>query len=187
MTSHPSRALMAPILGVVLALSACSATPAPVPAAASPTASTSATSGSSPTASAAPTASATTAPAPAQPQTGAAAADAFKTWVGQYNAEQWDHHYRTLVSAQQKLISAKKYAACRDKSVNPTFKWVKTVKTKANVMSSIPGASKKAPATLVTARLRVSGFTLPITAHMFYEDGMWRWSMTKENLKGCKK
>jgi len=51
----------------------------------------------------------------------------------------------------------------------------------------VPGTSKKAPATLVTARLRVSGFTLPITAHMFYEDGMWRWSMTKENLKGCKK
>ena len=105
----------------------------------------------------------------------------------QYNAEQWDQHYRTLVAAQQKLISAKKYAACRDKSVNPTFRWVKTVKTKDNVMSSIPGTSKKAPATLVTVRLRVSGFTLPITAHMFYEDGTWRWSMTKENLKGCKK
>jgi len=184
-TSHLPQVLLLPLLGLILASPACSALPPPTTT--PPTASTSATSSSTATASAAPTASATPASTPAQPQTGAAAAEAFKTWVGQYNAEQWDQHYRTLVSAQQKLISAKKYAACRDKSVNPTFKWVKTVKTKANVKSSIPGTSKKAPATLVTARLRVSGFTLPITAHMFYEDGMWRWSMTKENLKGCKK
>jgi hypothetical protein len=175
---------MVPVLAGVLALTACSA--APVTSAPPPTASTSATPVTTATASAAPTASAIPS-TPTQPRTGAAAADAFKTWVEQYNAEQWDKHYRTLVSAQQKLISGKKYAACRDKSVNPTFKWVKTVKTKANVMSSIPGTSKKAPATLVTVRLRVSGFTLPITAHMFYEDGMWRWSMTKENIKGCKK
>lgn len=183
MTSHLPRVPLLSLLSIVLALAACS--PAPTPTTTPPTASSSASPGS--TASPAPTASATNPSTPAQPQTGAAAAEAFKTWVKQYNAEQWHQHYRTLVSAQQKLISAKKYAACRDKSVNPTFKWVKTVKTKPNVKSSIPGTSKKAPATLVTARLRVSGFTLPITAHMFYEDGVWRWSMTKENLKGCKK
>lgn len=121
----------------------------------------------------------------AQPQTGDAAAAAFKLWVAQYNAEEWDKHYATLVDAQRKVISEKRYTACRDKSVNPSFKWVKTVKTKANVQSKIPGTSRTQPATLVTARLKVQGFTLPITAHMFYEGGSWHWSMTKENLKGC--
>lgn len=183
MTSPLAHILLLPLCGFVMAISACSAVSAPTT---TPTAYASATPVPTVIPSASPTASATPS-IPAQPQTGAAAADAFKAWVKQYNAEQWDQHYKTLVSAQQKVISAKKYAACRDKSVNPTFKWVKTVKTKANVMSSIPGTSKKAPATLVTVRLRVSGFTLPITAHMFYEDGMWRWSMTKENVKGCKK
>jgi len=103
------------------------------------------------------------------------------------NAEEWDKHYATLVDAQRKVISEKRYTACRDKSVNPSFKWVKTVKTKANVQSKIPGTSRTQPATLVTARLKVQGFTLPITAHMFYEGGSWHWSMTKENLKGCTK
>ncbi len=185
MTFHPLRTLIVPVLGVVLALSACSAVPAP--AVAPPTAPTSAMPKSPVTASATPTASVTTPSTPAQPQTGAAAAVAFRAWVKQYNDEQWDKHYRTLVSAQQKLITAKKYAACLDKSVNPALKWIKTVKTRPNVTSSIPGSSHKAPATLVTARLRVSRFTLPVTVHMFYEDGTWRWSMTKKNLKGCKK
>lgn len=74
-------------------------------------------------------------------------------------------------SSARKVITEKRYAACRDKSVNPTSKWVKTVKTKANVKSKIPGTSRTQPATLVTARLRVQGFTVPITAHMYYEEG----------------
>jgi hypothetical protein len=148
-------------------------------------ASTSLSAAVTPSATAVPTP--TTPSVPVQPQTSDAAAAAFQTWVKQYNAEQWDRHYATLVAAQRSIITEKQYAACRDKSVNPIFKWVKTVKTRADVKSKIPGTSRTQPATLVTARLRVQGFTLPITAHMFYEDGAWRWSMTKENLKGCKK
>ncbi|MCA0295221.1 MAG: hypothetical protein LCH96_07895 [Actinobacteria bacterium] len=147
----------------------------------------SATPTSTSTSAATPTPTATPSPVATEPQTGEAAAAAFRTWVKQYNAEQWDRHYETLVSAQRSIITEKRYAACRDKSVNPTFTWVKTVKTKANVKSRIPGTSEAKPATVVTARLKVQGFTLPVTAHMFYEDGVWKWSMTKENLQGCKK
>jgi hypothetical protein len=183
-TSHLPLVAVAPLVGCVLALSACSPAPTnPTTTAASASAPPSATA----TQSATPTPTATTTSIPAEPQTGAAAAAAFKTWVKQYNAEQWDRHYATLVAAQRKIITEKRYTTCRDKSINPTFKWVKTVKTKANVKSKIPGTSKTQPATLVTARLRVQGFTLPITAHMFYEDGAWHWSMTKENIQGCKK
>jgi hypothetical protein len=139
------------------------------------------------TSTASPTASATTTSSPAQPHTDAAAAAAFHTWVNQYNAEQWDRHYATLVAAQRNVISEKRYTACRDSSTNPTFKWIKTVKTKADVPTKIPGTSKTQPATVVTARLRVQGWTLPVPADMFYEDGEWHWSMTKENIAGCKK
>ena len=188
-TLHLRRLLLLPVSCCVITFSGC--TPSSVPSVATPVASVSASpspaTSAEETPTSTPTPSAATPTATAQPETGKAAAAAFKTWVKQYNAEQWGRHYKTLVSAQQKLISAKKYAACRDKSVSPTFKWVKTVKTRPNVKTKIPGTSKKAPATVVTARLRVSGFTLPIDAHMFYEDGAWRWSMTKENLAGCKK
>lgn len=105
----------------------------------------------------------------------------------QYNAEQWDLHYATLVLAQRAIISEKRYTDCRNSKTSPTFKWIKTAKTKAGVSTKIPGTSKTQPATVVTARLRVQGWTLPVTAHMFYESGAWHWSMTKENVAGCKK
>jgi len=186
-TSHLHYVAMLPVLGCVLALQGCSAasTPSTTPAVATAAASVSAS--GTPAPSATPTPTVTPSSIATQPQTGEAAAAAFRIWVRQYNAEQWDRHYATLVAAQRKVITEKRYAACRDASVNPTFTWVKTVKTKANVKSRIPGTSETQPSTVVTARLKVQGFTLPITAHMFYEDGAWRWSMTKENLKGCKK
>lgn len=184
MTSHLPLVAVVPLVGCALALPACS------PASTNPTTtvvSASASPASTATPSATPTPTATAPSVPAEPQTGEAAAAAFKTWVKQYNSEQWNRHYATLVDAQRKIITEKRYTTCRDKSVNPVFKWVKTVKTKTDVKSTIPGTSKRQPATLVTARLRVQGFTVPITAHMFYEDGAWHWSMTKENLQGCKK
>ncbi len=178
--------LLLPVVGATLLFSACSSGPttAPIP---TPSVTAALPTGTSSTKAAPTEAAQAPSSAPAQPETEEAAAQAFKTWVKQYNAEEWDQHYLALVAEQQKLISAGRYAACRDKSVNPTFKWIKTVKTKADVMTSIPGTPRKAPATQVTVRLRVGGFTMPITAHMFYQDGAWRWSMTKENLKSCRK
>ena len=178
------------VLGALLTLIAIggcaapqSAQSGPVPETSPSTATQPATPGTQPSTSSSPSPSTT-----AEPRTNRAAAAAFKTWVAQFNAEQWDKHYATLVNAQRKLISAKKYAACRNKKVTPTFKWIKTASTKANVKTTIPGTSLKKLATRVIARLRVSGtVTLPVTAHMFYEEGAWRWSMTKENLRGCKK
>ena len=179
----PSTSTFALLLAVV-ALSGCAA-PAPVtsaPVAVTPPPTSASTPPASlPTESAEPSST-------AQPQTRSAAAAAFETWVKQFNAEQWDEHHATLVGAQRKLISAKQYAACRNKKTTPTFKWIRTASTKPNVITRIPGTSVKAPATVVVARLRVSNaVTMPVTAHIFYEDGTWHWSMTKENLAGCKK
>lgn len=140
------------------------------------------------TLSAASPATPTTAPSstpPAQPETDDAAAAAFRTWVEQFNAGQWDEHWATLVSAQQQLITEEQYAACRDRSKSPEFTWVKLASTKSGVDTNIPGTSISQPSTEVVARVKVSGATLPVTAHMFYENGAWRWSMTEENLKGC--
>jgi hypothetical protein len=124
---------------------------------------------------------------PAEPQTGEAAAAAFKKWTTQYNNNEWELHYQSLVAAQKAVISEKAYVTCRDKGTAPQFKWLRLVSTKAGVKSKIAGTSVTLPATVVVARFRVSGFTLPVTAHMFYEEGFWHWSMTKENLAGCKK
>jgi len=179
-TSHLAAAALVPLVGCALALPAC------VPGISETTIPLASVRTSAITSSKIPAPTATTS-VRAEPQTGEAAAAAFRTWVKQYNAEQWDRHYASLVAAQRKIITEKRYASCRDTSINPTFTWVKTVKTKANVKSKVPGTSRTQPATLVTARLRVQGFTLPITAHMFYEDGAWHWSMTRENLKGCEK
>lgn len=176
MTPVRSRFALA-LLGLVLALSACttpasttpsaSSTPTPVPVSPSSTAEASPT-------------------APAEPQTGEAAAAAFKKWTTQYNNNEWELHYQTLVPAQQKVISEKRYVACRDKDTSPEFKWLRVVSTKPNVKTKIPGTSVTLPATVVVVRFRVMGFSLPVTAHMFYEDGSWRWSMTKENITKCK-
>lgn len=177
--NHPTPLKTA--LGVILALLAFSGCTATQPSPTAPAPAASATTVAASPATPFPTTS-------GQPRTNRAAAAAFRTWVAQFNAEDWDKHYATLVSAQRKLISAKKYAACRNKKASPTFKWIKTASTKANVKTKIPGTSLKMRATRVIARLRMYGtVTVPVTAHMFYEEGEWRWSMTKENLAGCKR
>lgn len=75
----------------------------------------------------------------------------------------------------------------RNKSDHLTFSWIRTVSTKRNVKIRIPGTSQTATATKVIAKMRVTGFTLNVDAHMFYQDGAWRWSMTRENLASCDK
>lgn len=163
-----SRFLIAPgLLVLLLSLSACSA-PAPSPTDTPPTPAVSAASS-----------------APAEPQTDEAAVAAFKKWAAQYNDNDWESQYQTLVAAQREIISEKAYVACRDKDAAPQFEWLRLVSTKAGVETKIPGTSVKLPATVVVTRFRVSDLTLPITAHMFYEQGAWHWSMTKENIEGC--
>ncbi|MDQ7993600.1 MAG: hypothetical protein REI45_13090, partial [Propionicimonas sp.] len=103
----------------------------------------------------------------------------------QFNTEEWDKHWAILVSAQQQLISASEYAACRVQGVTPEFNWVKLVSTTPNVETRIPGTSLTQPSTEVVARFKLGEATLPVTAHMFYEQGTWRWSMSQENLDGC--
>lgn len=185
-TYYRPALIAAPVCACLVALAGCTATQ-PSPASPSPAVASSGPPSGTTSGSPTPSVPVPTPSAPGQPKTNKAAADAFHTWVNQYNSEQWDRHYATLVTAQRKVISEKRYTACRDASTNPTFKWIKTTKTKADVPSKIPGTSTTQRATLVIARLRVQGWTLPVTAHMFYENGEWHWSMTKENIARCKK
>lgn len=83
-----------------------------------------------------------------------------------HDTEQWSEHYGTLVSEQRRLISGKRYAACRDKSVNPTVSSVKTVKTEPTLASSIPRDVEEGPATLVTARLTERSHLADQCAHV---------------------
>lgn len=117
--------------------------------------------------------------------TDAAALAAFKIWMNQYNAEDWSEQYATLVNAQKRVITEKRYSTCRDKAINPEFKLVKLVSAKPNVQTKIPGTSVTAKATRLTVRVKVGGLTLPIPVHMFYEEGEWRWSLNALTRKGC--
>lgn len=179
-SKHTPAPLIAALLMVVLAAGcstpAATVQPSPDSSAGSPAASSNASASSAPTSS-----------SPSQPNTPEAAADAFKDWVKQYSGEDWDKHYATLVREQQKLISAKKYVACRNKETAPTASWVKLVGSKPNVKTKIPGTSVTKRSVAVTARLRIgNSYTIPVTSHMFFEEGSWRWSMTKSNLARCK-
>lgn len=167
------------LLALLIPLSACTTSASTTPSAAS-TAITVTESSAQETPNSSPT-------EPAEPQTDAAAVAAFKKWTTQYNNNEWELQYQTLVSAQQKVISEKRYITCRDEDTSPEATWLRSVSAKANVKTKIPGTSVTLPATVVIARFRVSGISLPVTAHMFYEGGAWRWSMTKENISNCTK
>ena len=41
------------------------------------------------------------------------------------------------------------------------------------------------PATKVSAQVETSDLKVPVEAHMYREDGAWKWSMTKENIANC--
>ncbi|GAB2762646.1 hypothetical protein GCM10027039_24410 [Terrabacter koreensis] len=121
----------------------------------------------------------------ATPQAGGSAEAAFKMWVEQFNAKNWIGHYDTLVSAQKAVISKDEYVACRSKKAAPSFKWVKVLSVTDGGTDAIPGTKMSLPSTKVTVQLTVQGVKVPVTAHMYREDGQWHWSMTQENLNGC--
>lgn len=110
---------------------------------------------------------------------------AFKTWVEQFNDKDWAAQYSTLVSAQQKVVSEDEYAACRSRVTAPKFMWDKVLSVTDAGVTAIPGTSVKLASTKVTVRLVVAGVKTPVDAHMFQEDGKWKWSMTKQNIQGC--
>lgn len=110
---------------------------------------------------------------------------AFKTWMDQFNAKDWSGQYETLVSPQQAVISKSQYVACRANETPPKFKWVKVLAVTDVGASAIPGTKVKLPATKVTVQVSVNGIKTPVDAHMYQEDGQWRWSMTQSNLSNC--
>lgn len=109
---------------------------------------------------------------------------AFKIWVDQFRAKNWDDQYATLLSAQQKLISKKQYRACRSEKT-PAVSWIKALSVQDAGRMNVPGTKLLLPATKVVAQLRVDGVAAPVDAHMFLEGGRWKWTMTQENLDGC--
>jgi hypothetical protein len=131
------------------------------------------------------TASATAPQSPAEPQGTAEAA--FKTWVQQFGKKDWKAQYETLVSAQKKVVSQTAYVSCRSGEATPEITWVKALSTVDAGKSPIPGTNVSLPATVVKAQVSADGLKAPVDAHMFLEDGIWKWSMTEENISNCKR
>ena len=113
------------------------------------------------------------------------AEEAFRVWVEQFNAGDWQGHYDTLVNAQRSVIAESDYVNCRSREETPEFGWEKVLSTQDVGDYAIPGTNDSMPATKVTAQLTYMGVPTPVDAHMFMEDGRWKWSMTAENVQNC--
>lgn len=111
---------------------------------------------------------------------------AFKTWVQQFAKKDWKAQYQTLVTAQKKIVSQASYIKCRSGEAAPEITWVKALSTVDAGKSSIPGTQVSMPATIVKAQVAANGLKMPVDAHMFLEDGIWKWSMTQENVSNCR-
>ena len=114
------------------------------------------------------------------------AEEAFKVWVQQFGERNWKAQYATLANAQRKVVSEQAYVACRSAESPPKIKWVKTLSVTDAGNTQIPGTKVSLPSTKVTAQVIAQGYKVPVDAHMILEDGMWKWSMTKENIANCK-
>lgn len=134
-----------------------------------------------PSGSATPSASAT---ASAQAPAGSAE-DAFKAWITQFGKRDWKAQYKTLVNAQRKLVSQGEFIACRSADDPPKVAWVKALSATDTGKTSIPGTKASLPATKVNAQVKADGITVPVDAHMYREDGMWKWSLEKDALAKC--
>jgi hypothetical protein len=129
----------------------------------------------------------TTTSAPSAQAASSSAEDAFKVWVGQFGERNWKAQYKTMVNAQRKVVSESDYVACRSAEAPPKITWDKTLSVTDAGETSIPGTKASLPSTKVTAQVKVDGINAPVDAHMFLEDGTWKWSMTKENISNCSK
>lgn len=114
------------------------------------------------------------------------AAAAFRTWVEQFDRQEWSAQYQNLVAAQQALISEADYVACRKANPAPGTKWVALISSDDAGNDTIPGTSTELPATLLKVQVEVGGTRIPLDAHMYQEGGQWKWSMTTQNLDNCK-
>ncbi|PRY52230.1 hypothetical protein BCF74_1349 [Knoellia remsis] len=115
------------------------------------------------------------------------AENAFKTWIDQFTKKDWSAQYDTMVSPQKKLLSKADYVRCRNSEAVPSIKWSKALSATDVGPTDIPGTDKKVPATKVSAQVIVDGLAAPIDAHMYAEDGQWKWSMSQENVDNCVK
>lgn len=113
------------------------------------------------------------------------AEEAFRVWVEQFNADDWRGHYDTLVNAQRSVISESDYVDCRSREETPEFGWEKVLSTQDVGDYAIPATDDSMPATKVTVQLIFMGVPTPVDAHMLMEDGVWKWSMTAENVQNC--
>lgn len=113
------------------------------------------------------------------------AEEAFKVWVDQFGKKDWKAQYKNLVSAQREVISEREYVACRTAEPTPGLSWVKVLSVADGGDTKIPGTQASLASTKVTAQVEVDGTKAPVDAHMYLENGTWKWSMTKENIAGC--
>lgn len=119
-----------------------------------------------------------------EPNTDAAATAAFHVWVDETGAHQWAANYAFLVPAQQALLSESKFEACRDDASIPALTWVKSTGVKHET-STIAGTSVSLPSTAVTAVVASGTQQTSATAHMFYIDNHWAWSLEATALALC--
>ncbi len=111
--------------------------------------------------------------------------DAFKVWIQQFGAKDWQGQYVTLVAAQRAVVSERRYIDCRNSEPSPAVSWVKVLSVTDAGNTAIPGTSVSLPSTKVSVQIKANGLKVPVDAHMFFEDGTWKWSMTKENIANC--
>lgn len=109
------------------------------------------------------------------------AADAFKTWITDFDARAWSKQYQTLVPEQQAILSEQAFVKCRevDQSAMPRTRWVKLLSTAAVSDVTIPGTNAKRDAVKVTAQISAGGVKMPLDAHMYLIDGVWAWSLNE--------
>lgn len=112
---------------------------------------------------------------------------AFKVWVENFGKGAWKTQYATLLDAQKAVVSEREYIACRTAKKGPAIRWVKTLSVTDAPRTTVPGTKLTLPATKVRAQVSAGGMKAPVDAHMFLEDGIWKWSMTAENIANCAK
>ena len=77
--------------------------------------------------------------------------------------------------------------ACRQKDgATPTVTYEKLLSSKPVSAYPIPGTTAKQNGTQLTVQVKLPGTSTSLDAPMFQEDGLWKWTMTEQNITKCK-
>lgn len=135
-------------------------------------------------ASSAPSSTPTTVATNAAPTT--TADEAFRTWLDQFNAHDWSGQYATMVNAQRAVVTEAAYVACRQADgATPLFTYQSLLGSTDVKDYPIPGTSVRQDGVVLTVQVSLAGVSTSLDAHMFAEDGVWKWTMTQENIANC--